>query len=205
MMKKRMALAAMTTLGCVLGAPALAHADEAKAPTTTNTANQPHFYAGGGINLYFVNKGDAASGMPIEFVDQPSPGAFMGRLGYAFNNYVAIEVQAGVGGAHSKFEDDAHTTHGEVNVKTPWAADVVLTMPVGASGDYYLLGKAGYASTKLERELNGSHPADVDISGAEFGIGGGIRSGNWDYRMEYSVISGDATSGVLGMSILRRF
>ena len=31
--------------------------------------------------------------------DQPSPGAFMGRIGYAFNENFAVEAELGFGGA----------------------------------------------------------------------------------------------------------
>ena len=201
MNKKSAALAAMTVLGGLAALPAVAQADEAKVPGV----NTGHFYAGAGVNLYFIDKGDAAEGLPVEFVDQPSPGAFMGRVGYAFNDLFAIEAQAGIGGAKQDFKDDAGVFHGEVGVTNPLAADVVLTIPVGHNGGTYLLGKAGYTSFTIERSLNGVDAPDIDVSGAEFGVGAGVRNGAWDLRGEYSFVSGDASSGVLDISILRTF
>lgn len=197
---KRAALAAMTLLGGMAVLPAVAQADEAKAPS----ASSGHFYAGAGINLYFIDKGDAAEGLPIVFEDQPSPGAFMGRIGYAFNQYFAIEAEAGIGGAKSDFSDGG-STNGDIGVTGPVGADLVVTYPLGADGTSYVLGKVGYTSFTIERSLNGVDAPDIDVSGAEFGVGAGFRNGAWDFRGEYSFVSGDASSGVLGMTILRSF
>jgi hypothetical protein len=204
-MKKHLALAAMTVLGGLIGAPTVAHAQDTTAPDQAEAAGKDSgFYAGGGINLYFVDKDDAATGMPIVFEDQPSPGAFVGRVGYSFNRYFAVEVEAGIGGADSEFTDGG-SLDGTIGASNPLAAHAVLTVPVGPGGGY-VLGKAGYASVQIEREIEGSAPFDdLDISGASFGAGGGFRGENWDFRMEYSFVSGDATTGVLGMYALRRF
>lgn len=206
MKQKQLALAAATMLGGLFGTPALAQDNPAPAPGPAPSAqdNGSGFYVGGGINLYFVDKDDAAEGMPIIFEDQPSPGAFMGRFGYAFNNYVAIEVEAGIGGAKSEFEGPG--LEAEVGVETPpLSAHVVGTVPFGEGGGY-LLGKAGYTSVTISRTLNGVDFDDLDISGASFGFGGGVRSDMWDFRMEYSFVSGgDANTGVLGMTAMRRF
>ena len=204
-MKKTLALAGLSMLGGMFATPALAQDQQAPAAPAAPTAANDHsgFYAGAGINVYFVNKGDAAQGMPIEFVDQPSPAAFVGRLGYAFNDYVALEVEAGFGGAHQKFEGSG--INAELGIETPLSAHVVGTMPYGQGGGY-LLGKIGYASAKLTRELNGAGFEDLTLGGVSLGIGGGVRSDRWDLRLEYSFISGgDANSGVLGMTALRRF
>ena len=50
-------------------------------------------------------------------------------------------------------------------------------------------------------------PGDLDLSGAAFGVGGGLRAGAWDYRMEYSVMSGgdSGDGGVLGMFAMYHF
>jgi len=201
-MKKKLALAAMTMLAGMFATPAVAQ-DSVPQPQTTG-AEDDHsgFYAGAGINLYFIDKGDAAEGLPITFIDQPSPGAFMGRVGYAFNQYVAVEVEAGIGGAKSDFEGTGIS--GEIGVTNPTAAHLALTLPIGEGGGYFL-GRAGYTSVTVERELNGVSAEDIDISGASFGLGGGFRSGDWDFRGEYSFVSGDASTGVLGMFVLRRF
>jgi hypothetical protein len=193
-MKRKLAFAAMSMLGGLIATPA--SADD-------NQSDHSGFYAGGGINLYFVDKDDAATGMPITFEDQPSPGAFMGRVGYAFNDYIAIEAEAGIGGARSDFEGPG--IEGEIGVSGPVSAHLVLTMPVGEGGAY-LLGKAGYSSVSFERELNGVDQPDLDASGGSFGAGAGIRNGNWDFRGEYSFLSGgDASSGVLGFFALYNF
>jgi hypothetical protein len=190
-MKTKLALAAASMLG-FFSTPAMAQDND-----------DSGFYAGGGINLYFIDKDDAAQGMGIEFEDQPSPGAFVGRLGYQFNEYFAVEVEAGIGGADSEFEGPG--IEGDIGVTGPAAAHVVLTYPVGEGGGY-LLGRAGYATVTVERELNGVDQPDLELSGSSFGIGGGVRSGNWDFRAEYNFMSGgDANSGVLGMLVLSHF
>ena len=69
-----------------------------------------------------------------------------------------------------------------------------------------ILARAGYSSVTVERELNGVEQPDLELNGASFGFGAGIRSNNWDFRGEYSFMSGgDANSGVLGIFALRRF
>jgi len=197
-MKRKLALAAASALG-FFATPALAQ--ENAQPVAQD--DHSGFYAGGGINLYFIDKDDAADGMGITFEDQPSPGAFVGRLGYAFNEYVAIEVEAGIGGARSEFEGPG--IEGEIGAAAPLGAHVAFTMPVSEGGGY-LLGRLGYSSVTIEREMNGVEYEDLDISGASFGIGGGVRSGSWDLRAEYNFMSGgDANSGVLGFFALHRF
>lgn len=194
MSKKKWALAAVSMLGGMVATPAFAQ---------DNQNDDTGFYAGAGINLYFIDKDDAAQGMPIQFEDQPSPGAFVGRLGYAFNEHVAVEVEAGIGGAKSEFEGPG--VEGDIGVTAPLGAHLVLSTPVGEGGGY-VLGRAGYSSVTVERELNGVEAADLELSGASFGLGGGIRSGNWDFRAEYNFLSGgDANTGVLGLFILSRF
>lgn len=170
---------------------------------STPDADHAGFYAGVGINLYFIDKTDAAQGLPIRFEDQPSPGAFMGRVGYAFNEYIAIEGEVGVGGAKSEFEVTGTANRGDIGVKTPAAVHLVLTAPI--SGGAYLLGKGGYTTVTVERTYNGASRPDIDISGASFGVGGGFRSDAWDFRAEYGFLSGDASAGVLGLTVLRRF
>lgn len=197
-MKRSLVLAAATMLSGLVATPALAQEDKGASTESGDSG----FYAGAGINLYFIDKEDAASGTPVAFIDQPSPGAFLGRLGYAFNEYFALEVEAGFGGAKSEFEGTGVT--GDIGVANPYGAHVVLTLPVGEGGGY-LLGRAGYDSVKVTREVNGVEFQDVDINGGSFGFGGGIRSSNWDFRGEYSFMSGDAKSGVLGIFALRHF
>jgi hypothetical protein len=194
-MKKKLALAAMTMLGGVIATPAMAQ--EVVGESSSG------FYAGAGINLYFIDKEDAAEGLPIIFEDQPSPGAFVGRLGYAFNEHIAVEVEAGIGGAKSDFEGTG--IEGEIGVTAPLGAHVVLSLPVAEGSGGYLMGRLGYSSVTVERELNGVEAEDIDISGASFGVGGGIRAGSWDFRGEYSFLSGDANSGVLGFFALHHF
>lgn len=192
-MKRSLALAAETMLSGLCAAPALAQDSQ---------GDNNGFYAGVGINLYFIDKDDAADGTPVAFIDQPSPGAFVGRLGYSFNEYFAFEVEAGIGGAKSDFEGPGLT--GDIGVASSYGAHVVLTLPIGEGGGY-LLGRAGYDSVKVEREVNGVEYPDLDINGGSFGFGGGIRSPNWDFRGEYSFMSGDAKSGVLGIFALHHF
>ena len=206
MNKKQLALAAATMLGGLFATPALAQDSPAPAPAPAPTAQDKNsgFYVGGGINIYYVDKDDAAEGLPIFFEDQPTPAAFVFRAGYAFNEYVAVEAEAGIGGARQEFEGPG--IEAEVGVETPLlSAHVVGTVPVGQGGGY-LLGKAGYTSVTISREVNDVDFDDLDISGASFGVGGGFRSDMWDFRMEYSFVSGgDANTGVLGMTAMRRF
>ncbi len=191
-MKTKLALAAASLVG-FFATPAMAQ------DQTDNSG----FYAGAGINLYFIDKDDAAEGMGIVFEDQPSPGAFIGRVGYSFNQYFAIEAEAGIGGAKSEFEGPGIS--GDIGVTGPLAAHLVVTYPLNDSSSY-LLARAGYSSVTVERELNGVEQPDLELNGASFGFGAGIRSNNWDFRGEYSFMSGgDANSGVLGIFALRRF
>ena len=125
----------------------------------------------------------------------------MGTLGYAFNGNIAIEVEAGVGGARSEFSLNGDTSDGEIGIETTMGAHVVLSAPFGGG---YVMGKLGYVSAKISRELLGYEPPDLDLSGGTAGIGGGFRSGPWDYRMEYRFMFG-GDGGVLGMAILHNF
>lgn len=203
-MKFTTLLAIATAIGGAAAAPAFAQ--DTPAPTTAPEAMQASgFYAGGGINLYFLDRDAAASGMPIIFEDQPSPGAFMGRIGYAFNENFAVEAELGFGGARSEFTTSGGGADGEIGIDSPIGAHVVLSLPVGGGG--YLLGKAGYVSANVSREYLGVDYPDLDISGAAFGVGAGLRSGAWDYRFEYAFMSGgDAgDGGVLGMFVLNHF
>lgn len=197
-MKRSLVLAAATMLSGLVATPALAQEDKGASTESGDSG----FYAGAGINLYFIDKDDAASGLPVSFIDQPSPGGFLGRIGYSFNEYFAVEAEAGFGGAKSEFEGGGSTL--DIGVAGPIGAHVVLTLPLGEGGGY-LLGKAGYASFTVERELNGVSAPDLDADGGSFGAGGGFRAANWDFRGEYSFMSGDVSSGVLGMFALRRF
>lgn len=133
--------------------------------------------------------------MGVTFQDQPSPGAFTGRLGYAFNDNIAVEVEAGIGGAKSQFTTSGGAADGEPG------AHLVLSMP--RQDNIYIMGKAGYVSAKVSREYLGADYPDLDISSPSFGIGGG----SWDYRMEYSFTSGgDAgDGGMLGIFALDHF
>jgi hypothetical protein len=195
-MKIAKVLAAMV-VGGGMTAPAIAQEQPTPQPEagSTWTKDKAGFYLGGGINLYFLDRDYAAEGLPLYFEDQPSPGAWMGRLGYAFNEYIAVEVEAGVGGARSEFTTSGGTPDGEIGIETPLG-----------DGGSYLLGKAGYVSAKVSREYLGFAPPDLDLKGAAFGLGGGFNSGSWDYRMEYSFMSGDSgDGGVLGMFVLHHF
>lgn len=196
-------IAAALLLGGVIAAPAYAQDTPAPAAEPEKTDNSG-FYVGGGINLYFLDRDYAGSGMGIVFDDQPSPGAFMGRLGYAFNEYVAVEVEAGFGGARSDFSVNGINTDGEIGIETPLGAHVVLTAPLAGG---YVLGKVGYVSADISREIGSYTPEDLDISGVSYGIGGGVRNGPWDYRMEYSFLSGgdSGDGGVLGIFALHHF
>lgn len=207
-MKLLSLLAVATAIGGVCAAPAAAQGTPAPAPAPAVVPDLPSesgFYFGGGINLYFLDRDYAAEGLPIFFDDQPSPGAFMGRIGYAFNQNIAVEVEAGFGGARQEFTTSGGGADGEIGIEAPVGAHVVLSMPL--SGGTYVMGKAGYVSAKVSREYLGFSPPDLDINGPSFGIGGGFRSGSWDYRMEYSFMSGgdSGDGGVLGMFIFNRF
>lgn len=134
-------------MGAVCAAPAFAQEAPAPATPTPEKPNASGFYAGGGINLFFLDRDYAAEGMPIFFEDQPSPGAFMGRLGYAFNENIAIEVEAGIGGARSEFTTSGGGSDGEIGIETPLGAHVILSAPINRNT--YILGKVGYVSAKV--------------------------------------------------------
>lgn len=207
-MKLISVLAVAAATGGVCAAPAFAQGPQASAPAAPEAPTKPDgsgFYAGGGINLYFLDRDYAADGLPITFEDQPSPGAFMGRLGYAFNDNFAVEVEAGIGGARSEFTLGGNSSDGEIGIENPVGAHLVVSMPMG--GGVYIMGKAGYVSATISRELFGANPGDLDLSGPSFGIGAGSRSGSLDFRFEYSLMTGgdSGDGGVLGMFILNHF
>jgi opacity protein-like surface antigen len=198
-------IAAALIVGGIAAAPVYAQETPAPAPAPEpEKKDNSGFYAGAGINLYFLDRDYAGSGMGIAFEDQPSPGAFMGRLGYAFNDNIAVEVEAGIGGARSKFSVTGYNVDGEIGIKTPLGAHVVLSAPLGEA---YVMAKLGYVSATISREIGSYTPDDLDFSGASYGIGGGIRNGPWDYRMEYSFVSGgdSGDGGVLGIFALHHF
>lgn len=207
-MKLTTLLAVATAMGGVCAAPAFAQegsaAEEAPA-ATPEKAYASGFYAGAGINLYFLDRDYAADGMPITFEDQPSPGAFMGRLGYAFNENIAIEGEIGFGGARSQFSTNGNNAEGEIGIDSPMGAHVVFSMPM--RGGAYIHGKAGYVSAKVSREFFGVDYTDLDVKGPSFGVGGGFRSGSLDFRMEYSFMTGgdSGDGGVLGIFVLNHF
>lgn len=205
-MKLISALAIAAASAGVCAAPAFAQTDTpAAAPEAPAKPSSSGFYAGVGINLYFLDRDAAGDGMGVTFQDQPSPGAFMGRLGYAFNENIAIEVEAGFGGAKSEFTTSGGGTDGKLGIDTPLGAHLVLSMPL--QGNMYVMGKAGYVSAKVSREYLGTDYPDLDISAPSFGVGAGIRADSWDYRMEYSFTSGgDAgDGGVLGIFAMNHF
>ena len=201
----RTLLAVATAIGAVCAAPAFAQEAPAPATPTPEKPNASGFYAGGGINLFFLDRNSAAEGMPIFFEDQPTPGAFMGRLGYAFNENIAIEVEAGIGGARSEFTTSGGGSDGEIGIETPLGAHVILSAPINRNT--YILGKVGYVSAKVSREYLGVDYADLDINGPSFGVGAGLLSGPWDFRFEYSFMTGGdpGDGGVLGMFVLHHF
>lgn len=207
-MKLLTLLAVTTAISGVCAAPAMAQNSPAPAPAPDAEPEAPHasgFYAGAGINLYFLDRDYAAGGMPIVFEDQPSPGAFMGRLGYAFNENIAIEVEAGIGGARSQFTTSGGGSDGEIGVDTAAGASIVLSLPMGENA--YVMAKAGYATATVSREYLGFDFGDITVNGATFGAGAGFRSGSLDYRLEYSFMSGgdSGDGGILGMSIINHF
>lgn len=203
-MKVSTLLAAASALCGVCVMPAVAQEAPAPTPPEPEKPSASGFYVGAGINLYFLDRDYAADGLPLYFEDQPSPGAFMGRLGYAFNENFAVEIEAGVGGARSKFTTSGGGADGEIGIETPIGAHLILSMPIGQGG--YILGKAGYVTATVSREYLDFDYEDLDLNGAAFGVGGGFRSGPWDYRMEYSFMSGDSgDGGVLGMFVMHHF
>ena len=104
-----------------------------------------------------------------------------------------------------EFTTSGGPADGEIGVETPLGVHLVGSVPIAGGG--YVMGKAGYVQAKVSREYLGFSPPDLDINGPSFGIGAGVRSGSWDYRMEYSFMSGgdSGDGGVLGMFIFNRF
>ncbi len=111
----------------------------------------------------------------------------MARAGFAFNDNIAIEVEAGFGAARSKFTTSGGGVDGDIGIDNPLGAHLVLSSPM--NGGAYFMGKIGYVSAKISREYLGYTPPDLDLSGVSYGLGAGIRNGPWDYRMEYSLVS----------------
>lgn len=202
-MKLLSLLAVTTAIGAVCAAPAMAQEQAAPIPAPETSAGSG-FYAGAGINLYFLDRDAAAEGMPIFFEDQPSPGAFMGRLGFAFNANIAVEAEIGIGGARSEFTTSGGGADGEIGIESPMGAHVVLSLPL--EGNAYLLARAGYVDASVSREYLGVDYGDIDIGGPAIGIGGGWRGGSLDFRFEYSFVSSDTgDGGLLDMTVLNHF
>jgi Outer membrane protein beta-barrel domain len=207
-MKLLSLLAVTTAIGGLCAAPAMAQNSPAPAPAPAAEPEAPQasgFYAGAGINLYFLDRDAAGAGMPVIFEDQPTPGAFMGRIGYAFNQNIAVEAELGFGGAKQQFTTSGGGADGELGVEAPAGAHLVLSLPLNDTT--YLMGKAGYVSAKVNREYLGVDYGDLDISGPAFGVGGGWRGGPFDLRFEYSFISSDdaGDGGVLSMFFINHF
>ncbi|MEZ5937189.1 MAG: outer membrane beta-barrel protein [Hyphomonadaceae bacterium] len=204
-MKLKTSLAAIAAISAACAMPAFAQdaGTSAEGGQTEKKSDDAGFYAGAGISVFFIDKDLAASNLPISFVDQPSPAAFMGRIGYAFNKHFAVEVEAGIGGASSDF-GSGDNTWGNIGIGHAAGVHAVVTAPIG--GGYYLLGKAGYQTFTIEREYFNYDVADITADGAAFSVGAGSRSGSMDYRLEYAIQSADGgNNGVLGLSILKHF
>lgn len=203
-------LGVLPLLGVAVATPAFAQASDtpaspAPAPAPAkpvSTADDSGFYAGGGISVFFFDKSFTEQGLPIDFVDTPNTAAFVGRAGYAFNSYLAVEGEFGIGGASSDFGDENDNVFGNLHIANTYGGYVVGKIPLGGA---YALGKVGYQSVTLEREYRGSAAPDVESSGLAFGAGAGLRSGTWDFRMTYTVMSGDATNGALGLDVIAHF
>jgi len=203
-------LAALPVLGAAIAAPAFAQsADTADSPPPAPAPAKPvskmdkgGFYAGAGISVFFFDKSFAEQDLPVEFIDTPNTAAFVGHAGYAFNKYLAVEGEVGVGGASSDFGDENDNTYGNLHIANTYGGYVVGTLPFSG---LYAMGKVGYQSVTLEWEYFGSQAPDVTSSGLAFGAGGGMRGESWDFRMTYTVMSGDATNGALGMDVLFHF
>ncbi len=204
--------AALPVLGLAVAAPAFAQSTyapveppPAPAPAPVkpvSKADAGGFYAGGGISVFFFDKSFTEQDLPVDFIDTPNTAAFVGRAGYAFNEYLAVEGEFGVGGASSDFGDEDDNVYGSIRIANTYGGYLVGTLPLDG---FYAIGKAGYQSITLEREYFGSDAPDVKSSGVAFGAGGGMRGESWDFRMTYTVMSGDATNGALGMDVLFHF
>lgn len=203
-------LGVLPILGMAAAAPAFAQTPDA--PTSPPPAPAPAkpvskidtggFYAGAGISVFFFDKSFTEQNLPVDFVDTPNAAAFVGHAGYAFNKYLAVEGEVGVGGASSDFGDGDDNVYGNLHIANTYGGYVVGTLPFSG---VYAMGKIGYQSVTLEREYFGSQAPDVTSSGLAFGAGGGMRGESWDFRMTYTVMSGDATNGALGMDVLFHF
>lgn len=202
-MKVLSLLAVTTAIGAACAAPAMAQDQPPPAPAQPEAAKPTGFYAGAGINLFFVDTDYLSEPFGVIYEDQPSPAAFMGRLGYHFTENLAVEVEAGIGGAKQDYTLGGGNTDGSIGAQAPLAAHVVGVLPF--SGNGYIMAKAGYTTVKIEQELFGAD-AEQTVNGPSFGAGAGWRNGSLDFRFEYSMITGGTgESGVLGMFLINHF
>lgn len=203
---KRMSLVSAAMLAALLVTPALAHAQTE--PAAAPVANPPKpdpagFYLGAGISSLWLDSDYAASGLPFTFEDQARLPAISGRLGYTFNEYIAVEVEAATGLESTGYAFTGGPQIGDIKLESAFGAYVVGTVPVSAN--VYLMGRAGLMSYSVARTYLGNDPGSLDGDGAAYGAGIGYREGKLDYRIEYNGVSADGVEGYFGLSAAYRF
>jgi hypothetical protein len=167
-------------LAAALGAAALAAAPSASA----------QLYFGAGVTAF---QGDAAA-------DDILLGAAMGRIGYEFTPYLAIEGEAALG-----IQDDDFSVLGnpvDVSLDNEFGGFLVAKLPLPLI-DFF--GRVGYADFSIDADPLG---ANLAPSGAGLAYGGGINFNVFFMRVRaeytlYELDTGNLDSA--GLSALLKF
>jgi hypothetical protein len=172
---KRTVLAAVTAV-----ASAVAFAPSASA----------QLYGGAGLTVFQADVADQDINI----------GAAMGRLGWEFNPFLAIEGEVALG----LYEDDIDTIIGpvDVGVDSGFGGFIVGKIPLAVVD---LFGRVGYADVSIEGSAGG-FSASEDGSGMAYGAGINFNVLLLRMRAEYTryeIDDGDVDS--LGLSALLKF
>jgi hypothetical protein len=147
-------------------------------------------YGGAGVTVFQADVGG----------DDVNLGAVLGRLGWEFNPFFALEGEAAIGIADDEF--DVLGTPVDVGIENEYGAFAVAKAPLGGID---IFGRVGYASVSVEADALG---ASASEDGSGLAYGGGINFNILILRLRaeftrYEVDDGDLDS--LGVSALLKF
>jgi hypothetical protein len=168
----------------------LAAATAAASAIAFAPAASAQLYGGAGLTVFQTDVG----GEDINL------GAVMGRLGWEFNPFFALEGEAAIGIAED--EVDVLGTPVDVGVDSGFGAFAVGKIPLAVVD---LFGRVGYADVSIEGSAGG-FTASADGSGLAYGAGVNFNVLILRMRAEYTryeIDDGDVDS--LGLSALLKF